>query len=69
MRGRGRETPPPAFGIGELIEEDNVSVSAERRPGILVDVHPGLLLCGDGRLATTNVAEMARVDNLVRLHN
>jgi hypothetical protein len=39
-----------------------------RGPGILVNVHPGLLLCGDGRLATTTVAEMARVDNLLGLH-
>ena len=61
MRGRGRESPPPAFGIGELIEEDNVSVRAERRPGILVDVHPGLLHCGDGRFATTSFAVAARM--------
>jgi hypothetical protein len=40
-----------------------------RGPGILVDVHPGLLLCGDGRLATTNVAETAWVDNLLGLHS
>jgi hypothetical protein len=42
--------------------------TVRRGPGILEDVHPGLLLCGDGRLATTNVAETARVDNLLGLH-
>jgi hypothetical protein len=31
-------------------------------------VHPGLLLCGDGRLATTTVAEMARMNNLLAVH-
>jgi hypothetical protein len=39
-----------------------------RRPGILMDVYPGLLLCGDGRSATTNVAETARMDNLLVVH-
>jgi hypothetical protein len=39
-----------------------------RRPGILMNVHPGLLLCGDGRLATTTVAETARMDNLLAVH-
>jgi hypothetical protein len=40
-----------------------------RGPGILVDVHPGLFHCGDGRLATTSIAVMARVDNILELHN
>ncbi len=40
-----------------------------RRACILVDVHPGLLRCGDGRLATTSFAVGARGDNLVGLHS
>jgi len=38
------------------------------RPGILMDVHPGLLLCGDGRLATTCFAAKTRMDNLLTVH-
>jgi hypothetical protein len=34
-----------------------------------MDVHPGLLLCGDGWSATTTVAETARMDNLLAVQS
>jgi hypothetical protein len=45
-----------------------------RQPGILVDVHPGILLIDLARLATTSFNETPRMDNppaddLVRLHS
>jgi hypothetical protein len=39
-----------------------------RRPGILMDVHPGLLPCGDGWSATTSFAAETRMDNLLTVH-
>jgi hypothetical protein len=46
--------------------------AAGGRPGILVNVHPGLLHCGDGRLATTSFAVAARMglrNNLLTVHS
>jgi hypothetical protein len=45
-----------------------------RQPGILVDVHPGILLIDLACLATTSFDETPRMDNppaddLVRLHS
>ena len=39
-----------------------------RRPGILMDVHPGPLLSVGDCLATTTFAERSRMDNLLRHH-
>jgi hypothetical protein len=41
-------------------------------PGILVNVHPGLLHCAVGRLATTSFAVAARMglqNNLLTVHS
>jgi hypothetical protein len=45
--------------------------TARRAPCILVNVHPGLLHCGDGRLATTSFAAAARMglNNLLTVHS
>lgn len=43
--------------------------TVRRSPDILVDVHSDLGFCGDGALATTKVAGMARVDDLPALHS
>jgi hypothetical protein len=51
----------------------NFCSTMRRQPGILVDVHPGILLIDLARLATTSFDENPRMDNppaddLVRLH-
>ncbi len=56
------------FALGQHARHDLASTPG-RRPGILMDVHPGLLLCGDGRLATTSFAGETRMDNLLTVHS
>ena len=52
----------------------NFCSTMRRQPGILMDVHPGLLLRASGCLAAADSLERARMDNppadnLVRLHS
>ncbi len=59
-------------GWGLFVGQDprhDLASTPRRRPGILMDVHPGLLLCGDGWSATTTVAETARMDNLLAVQS
>ena len=50
----------------------NLCSTAGGAPCILMNVHPGLLHCGDGRLATTSFAVAARMgllNNLLTVHS
>ncbi len=47
----------------------DLASTPRRRPGILMNVHPGLLSCGDGRSATTSFAAETRMDNLLVVHS
>jgi hypothetical protein len=68
-------TSDAAGRLGQLHDvTHNFCSTARRQPGILVDVHPGLLLIDLACLATTSFNERPRMDNppaddLVRLHS
>jgi len=54
------------FAVADALSNEGSTVW--RRPGILVNVHPGSLLNVGDCLATTTFAERSRMDNLLRDH-
>jgi hypothetical protein len=72
--GDVRVAAGPARGTPQLEDlPHNFCSTTRRQPGILVDVHPGILPIDLACLATTSFDESLRMDNppadgLVRLH-